>query len=168
MTLNLHEQYEILKDVKSTPANIMVAFALEEEDPQEKKQKLDSMIPHLEKLNGKTPPCISHLINKGGSAALGTYDKNNLTVVTFCNSYGTTIKKALVLGEALAKNSVNGPVETTKTHSEKIKHFRSIMDSPSTKNTPFNCSFMLSARKELRFSCKKCPARPSGGKCRKP
>ncbi len=161
--MNLHEQQNtILKDITPTPANIMIAIAIEEIEPREKKKNLDIMVPDLEKLQGKLPPCMEGLINNGGSKEIGTYDKNNLKLGTCCNSCGMDKKTAIDHGKALAKASANGPVETKKTEAEKIKHFKSALASPSAKNTPFNCAYIRAAKKELNFDCEKCAARPIG------
>jgi replicative DNA helicase len=160
-----HEkQYGILRNTTPTPANIMIAIAIEDIDPQEKKKNLDNMVPHLDKLQGKLPPCIRAMYRNGGSKAIGTYDKNNLTLATCCNSCGKDKKTAIAFGKTMANASVNGPVETKKTKAEKIKHFKSALASPSAKNTPFNCAYMLAAKKELNFDCKKCAAQPIGVK----
>jgi replicative DNA helicase len=150
------QQLAILEEVTPTSANIAIVFATTDQK-QEAHGDIEDMIPLFSECKGYIPPCINKLINKGGAESLGTYDKNNLTVKSFCNSMGLDSKQSLGFAKTMAKNAENGPVKTTKTEKERIQHFKSIGTTQV-----FNCTYLLKAKKELQFDCTDCAIRPKG------
>jgi len=155
------EQLAILEQVALTPANVLVLFATSEEK-SEVRGDISDMVPDLTHDDSYIPPCIRGLLDNGGSASLGTWDKNSLTLAGFCASKGLSHDKALELAREMAKNAENGPVETTKSYEAKVHHFRSIQETPSVTENPFNCTYTLRAMAELRFDCVKCQIKPKG------
>lgn len=156
-------QLEILNEITPTPVNLLVVYASKDHNLQHQRDKKD-MTPDLSQEDGYIPPCICKLVENGGSAELGTYDKNNLTLMGFCVSKGLSPEKGLELAQTMAKNAENGPVVTEKNYDEKINHFNGIAKSPSVTGTPFNCAFVLRAKKELKYDCAECKVRPKGVK----
>ena len=155
------QQLSLLEDVIPTPANLLILFALK--DQKTKNQgEIESMTPDLSQGDEYITPCIIRLIENGGSESLGTYDKNNLTLDKFCASKNLSSEISRELAETMARNSEDGPVETTKDYNAKIGHFKSIRNTPSVKEGAFNCTYMLKARKELKFDCAQCRVRPEG------
>ena len=156
-------QLEILSEITPTPANIVVKFAVGDGDFSQSAENED-IIPDLSRLEEDFTPCIKALIDNGGDPTIGTYDKNNLTLAGYCHSKGLPVEAKVQYAKEMAQNAENGPVETTKSFDDKIRHFRSILDTPSVKEQKFRCIYVLSARKNLKFNCSVCKARPEGVK----
>lgn len=53
-------------------------------------------------------------------------------------------------------------LETGKSEHERRRTWESLQDSPTLDQDPFNCLYMLGAKKTLGFDCAKCPVRPKG------
>lgn len=156
-------QLAILKEVTPTPANVMVLYAASELKAEDHGD-IEHMTPDFGPDDSYVPPCITKLVDNGGSASLGTWDKNNLTLAGFCTSRGMSSDKALELAKTIAKNADSGPVETTKTYNDKVRHFKSIQNTPAVMDNPFNCTYLLKAKAELLFDCGKCQVKPKGVK----
>ena len=154
-------QLAVLSEITPTPANIVAKLAAND-SPLDKPGKSGDVIPELSRLEGDLAPCIKALIDSGGDPAIGTYDKNNLTLAGYCHSKGLPIKAQVQYAKEMAKSSENGPVETTKSFHDKVRHFKSILDTPSVTNDAFKCLYMLRARKTLQFNCIFCRAKPGG------
>jgi len=152
-------QLAILENIIPTPANAFIMFATTEKQTEEQGD-IEEMIPEFTRSEGYISPCINELVNKGGAESLGTYDKNNLTLMVFCKSTGLDSRKSLSFAKTMAENATDGPVQTTKSKKAKISHFRSIKNSKHE----FNCTYLLKARKELKFDCSGCAIRPKGVK----
>lgn len=154
-------QQEILEHVEPSSANVLVLFATTEQKTDERGD-VEDMVPDLSQNDDYTPPCIAATIENGGCRSFGTYDKNNLFLTSFCQTKGLGSEKRRELAEKLANNAESGPVETTKTYNDKIRHFQSIQDTPAVKDKPFTCAYALRGRSELQFQCEQCRVRPPG------
>jgi replicative DNA helicase len=166
---DFHEQQlRILEKITPTPAGVLVAFAMEEADHAEKVRREKDMVPDLDKRGEKHVQCIIKLVTRGGSSAIGTMDKNILTLANYCSSANIDAKTAFALAKTMAEASETGPVDSKKTTKEKILHFKSIQKSPSVTDKPFSCAYMLRAKKELKFDCGACPARPKAIRAKSP
>lgn len=155
------QQLERLRSVKFTDSNIVLALAGSlpgqhgaASNPDEMKALLSNL-----PLNSH-PPCIEKLLEKGGAAALKTFDKNSLTLMTYANARQLSSQEINALGKRFIEHP-NSPVETTKDATAKWKHFNSIEKAQATQNG-FMCTYILAARKELQFKCMDCSARPVG------
>ncbi len=154
-------QLDILQSVQPTPVNVLIKFAATEDKP-EYPRDIQDMAPDLSKAKSEFTPCIKALVDKGGAATLGTWDKNSLTLAGYCASSGLKDDKQIEIARQFVKNSENGPVQTSKNLKDRLKHFKSIRNTPSVTDTAFNCAFILKARKELGFNCDRCRVRPKG------
>lgn len=154
-------QLALMEKITPTPANVLAVFSAGS-DMSDTVAGHDTLEPELEKLGTDLTPCITALVNNGGASELGTYDKNNLTLAGYCHSKGIAAKDQLGYAKEMAKNSEEGPVETTKTYKEKVLHFKSIQSTPSVTEESFKCQYALKARKSLKFNCNLCKARPEG------
>lgn len=125
---------------------------------QARKPPEDDMQPHLDRLQGQPPACIGALVEQGAQGALGTWDKNALTLLRYCAAAGLSLdgEPALALLQTLVANTPD-TFETTKDDAAKLKHWRSIKEPG-----PFRCGFMLSAKRALGFDCASCAAKPEG------
>ena len=155
------KQLALMGKVTPTSANILALLSSGSDTPNAE-AKTEILEPDLKKLDTDLAPCIKTLVNNGGASELGTYDKNNLTLAGYCHSKGIASKSQIQYAMQMAKNSEDGPVETTKTYKDKVRHFRSILDTPSVTEESFKCQYVLKARKSLSFSCDMCKAKPEG------
>ena len=160
-------QLAILEKITPTPANVLVAFATADQEPQRQEISQD-MIPKLKKDDAYTPPCISSLVENGGSPHLGRYDLCNLTLRGYTVAKGLSENESIELARKMAKNAENGLVPTGKTYAVKVRHFKSIKNAPSLEDAPFSCVYMLGGRKDLKFKCGECRVRPDGMHIRQP
>jgi len=153
-------QLEILKGITPTPANVVIAFATADQEPQRREISQD-MIPDLNKDDG-IPPCIRKLVERGGSPHIGRYDLCNLTLRGYTVAKGLGKKESIELAKKMAENAENGLVPTGKTYAAKVRHFNSTKNAPSLMDAPFSCVYMLGGRPFLDFDCGECPVRPPG------
>ena len=156
----LEAQAGILAGVVPTPVPVLSAYANAGGDRREPEAETD-MVPDLGKLGGDLAPCISALVERGAQAALGSWDKNALTLKRYAVTAGIEPDAALALLKTVSDNT--GPdFVTTKDWEGKARHWASIKEPG-----PFGCGFILGARQALGFRCKGCPARPIGVKAGK-
>lgn len=157
----LSEQLEIMRSIIPTNANVIMALArnLDESRPA---TDYESAIPDLKALpqDALLTPCMKAFLEKGGSAVLGSYDKQNLILLNYCNSVGFTPEQAEIYAFNLAENT-NPDITTGKSVEDKIKHWGSIQGASSAQYQ-FSCPRILSAKKDLAFNCGECPVRPEG------
>ena len=156
----LDGQAGILESVVPSPLPALVNYANAGGDRREPEAETD-MVPDLGKLDGRLPPCIQALVERGAAPALGGWDKNALTLARYVKTAGIGPEPALVLLKTVSDNT--GPdFPTGKDWAAKERHWNSIK-APG----PFGCGFILTARQTLGFQCKACPARPPGVKAGK-
>lgn len=153
----LDAQAAILAGVTPTAVPVLSAYANAGGDRKEPEPETD-MVPDLGKLGSDLAPCISALVEQGAQAALGSWDKNALTLKRYAVTAGLPEDTALTLLKTVSDNT--GPdFATGKDWNAKARHWNSIKEPG-----PFGCGFILAARKALGFQCKGCPARPIGVK----
>lgn len=153
----LDKQAGILAGVVPSPVATLAAYANAGGDRREPEPEAD-MVPDLGKLGGDLPPCLSALVAHGAQTALGSWDKNALTLARYVKAAGLSPDAGAALLETLADNT--GPdFPTGKDRDAQRRHWRSIRDPG-----PFGCGFILAARQALGFRCADCAARPAGVK----
>lgn len=152
----LEAQAGILAGVVPTAVPVLVAYANAGGDRAEPEPETD-MVPDLGKLGSDLAPCISALVERGAQAALGSWDKNALTLARYVKAAGIEPDAALALLKTVSDNT--GPdFQTGKDWDAKARHWASIKEPG-----PFGCGFILGARQALGgFRCKGCPAAPIG------
>lgn len=158
----LDSQASILAGVVPTAVPVLAAYANAGggADRREPEPEPD-MVPDLGKLGGDLPPCLSALVAHGAQTALGSWDKNALTLKRYAVTAGLSLEAGAALLETLADNT--GPdFPTGKDRDAQRRHWGSVRD-PS----PFGCGFILAARPALGFRCADCAARPAGVKAGK-
>ena len=157
----LDAQAAILAGVVPTPVSVLANYANAGGDRREPQPEID-MVPNLGKLGGQPPACIVSLIEHGAQTALGSWDKNALTLKRYTAkrytaAMGLSPEQALALLKNLSDNSPDFP--TGKDWAAKARHWNSIKE-PGT----FGCGYILAARQALGFRCAECVARPIGVK----
>ena len=153
----LEAQAGILAGVVPSPVATLAAYANAGGAGREPEPEQD-MVPDLGKLGGDLPPCIRALVEHGAQTALGSWDKNSLTLARYVKAAGLSPDVGAALLETLADNT--GPdFPTGKDRDAQRRHWRSIRDPG-----PFGCGFILAARQALGFRCADCAARPAGVK----
>ena len=156
----LDAQAAILAAVVPTPVAKLAAYANAGGGQRERAAESD-MEPDLAKLNGALAPCIQALCDNGAQPALGSWDKNALTLARYVKAAGIGPDMALTLLRTVSDNT-SPDFQTGKDWAAKERHWRSIHDPG-----PFRCGFVLSARQALGFKCRECPAVPPGVKAGK-
>ena len=150
-------QAGILAGVVPSPVATLAAYANAGGTQRERAAESD-LEPDLGKLGGDLPPCIRALVERGAQTALGSWDKNALTLARYVKAAGLSPDVGAALLETLADNT--GPdFPTGKDRDAQRRHWRSIRDPG-----PFGCGFILAARPALGFRCADCAARPAGVK----
>lgn len=153
----LDVQADILAGVVPSPVATLAVYANAGGDRREPEPE-PAMVPDLDKLGGDLPPCLSALVAHGAQTALGSWDKNALTLARYVKAAGLSLEAGAALLETLADNT--GPdFPTGKDRDAQRRHWRSIRDPG-----PFGCGFILAARQALGFRCADCAARPAGVK----
>ena len=156
----LDGQAGILAGVVPTAVPVLVAYANAGGDRREPEPEAD-MVPDLGKLGGELAPCITALVERGAQPALGSWDKNALTLARYVKAAGIEPDPARALLKTVSDNT--GPdFPTGKDWNAKVRHWNSIKEPGA-----FGCGFVLAARQTLGFQCKGCPARPAGVKAGK-
>ncbi|CAK0767192.1 replicative DNA helicase [Gammaproteobacteria bacterium] len=151
----LGAQAAILEVVTPTPLDRLEAFVGEPEQ-QPEHAPADDMAPDLGKLGNELAPCMVALMKQGAQPALGTWDKNALTLARYAVTAGIPADTAREMLRTLSQNT--GPdFDTTKDEAARLQHWGTI-HAPG----PFGCGFVLSARQALGFDCGQCAARPPG------
>ena len=152
----LEAQAAILAGVVPTAVPVLVAYVNAGGDRKEPEPEKD-MVPDLGKLGGgDLAPCISALVERGAQPALGSWDKNALTLARYAKAAGIEPDAALALLKTVSDNT--GPdFATGKDWDAKARHWASIKEPGA-----FGCGFILAARQALGFRCKGCPAAPIG------
>ena len=152
----LEAQAAILAGVVPTAVPVLANYANAGGERREPEPEKD-MVPDLGKLGGgDLAPCISALVERGAQPALGSWDKNALTLARYAKAAGIEPDAALALLKTVSDNT--GPdFATTKDWNAKARHWASIKEPG-----PFGCGFILAARQALGFRCKGCPAAPIG------
>ncbi len=152
----LDAQAAILAGVVPTAVPVLSAYANAGGDRREPEPETD-MVPDLGKLGGgDLAPCMAALVERGAQTALGSWDKNALTLARYTRAAGIEPDAALALLKTVSDNT--GPDFTTgKDWDAKARHWNSIKEPG-----PFGCGFVLAARQALGFRCKGCPAAPIG------
>jgi len=157
-------QVAILAAIEPTPARVMQAIVLEAYgDSTHERADPDTMIPDLAALGATAPACIAALVRQGGSDALGTFNKNSLTLARYCHTVG--LDEAA--GRQLAAKLIEDPapdIESGKDRADRERNWASTWKTPSVcdPDQPFSCLHILGAKKKLGFDCATCPARPEG------
>ncbi len=159
----LPDQLAILQGIRPNPASKIISLAQHFTNDVHKTDPA-ALIPDLRKLGGDLTPCMLKFRDMGGAASIGAFDKNSITLSTYCNSAGLSDQNADELAAWLVKHT-NPDIETTKDTTAKQKHWKSTRETPSTQE-PFSCALMLRAKKELQFDCSACLAAPEGIKHR--
>lgn len=158
----LDAQAGILAGVVPAPVATLAAYANAGKPGDREPEPEQDMVPALDKLGGDLPPCIRALVEHGAQTALGSWDKNALTLARYTITAGLSPEAGAALLETLADNT--GPdFPTGKDRNAQRRHWRSIRDPG-----PFSCGYVLAARQALGFRCADCPARPPGVRARKP
>lgn len=153
----LDGQAGILAGVVPSPVATLAAYANAGGDRREPEPEPD-MEPDLGKLGGDLSPCIRALAEHGAQTALGSWDKNALTLARYVKAAGLSPEAGAALLETLADNT--GPdFPTGKDRDAQRRHWGSIHEPG-----PFSCGFILAARPALGFRCADCAARPAGVK----
>ena len=153
----LDSQAGILAGVVPSPVATLAAYANAGGAGREPEPEPD-MVPDLGKLGGDLSPCLSALVAHGAQPALGSWDKNALTLKRYAVTAGLSPDMGAALLETLADNT--GPdFPTGKDRDAQRRHWRSIREPG-----PFGCGFILAARQALGFRCADCAARPAGVK----
>ena len=155
----LDAQAALLAGVAPTAVPVLASYANAGGERREPEPEQD-MTPDLGKLGGQLPPCIAALVERGAQSALGSWDKNALTLKRYAVTAGLGDKAGLSLLKTLSDNSPDFP--TGKDWAAKERHWHSIK-APGA----FGCGFMLAARQALGFRCADCAARPVGVKAGK-
>lgn len=153
----LEAQAAILSRVVPSPVGALERFAgANATQTQRPRAAETAMEPDLAALAGALSPCIAALLDHGAQSALGTWDKNALTLARYCAAAGIPEDGALAMVKTVSDNT--GPdFETTKDAAARLKHWASIHDPG-----PFGCGFILPAKRALGFDCNQCAARPAG------
>lgn len=153
----LDGQAGILAAVVPTAVPTLAAYANAGGDRREPEPEPD-MTPDLGKLNGDLPPCIRALVERGAQTALGSWDKNALTLARYVKAAGLSDEAGAALLLTLVDNT--GPdFPTGKNRDAMRRHWGSIKDPGA-----FGCGYILAARQALGFRCADCAARPAGVK----
>lgn len=155
----LDGQAAILAGVVPTPVATLAAYANagRAEPDREPAPEVD-MVPDLDKLGDALPPCIRALVERGAQTALGSWDKNSLTLARYVRAAGLSPEAGAELLETFAEHT--GPdFPTGKDREAMRRHWGSIREPG-----PFGCGFILAARQALGFRCADCAARPAGVK----
>ena len=63
------------------------------------------MVPDLGKLGSDLAPCISALVERGAQTALGSWDKNALTLARYAKAAGIEPDAALTLLKTVSDNT---------------------------------------------------------------
>ena len=155
----LDGQAAILAGVVPSAVPVLAAYANAGGEQREPQPETD-MVPDLAKLGSDLAPCISALVEQGAQIALGSWDKNSLTLRRYAVTAGLPEDAALTLLKTLSDNSPDFP--TKKDWAAKERHWNSIKEPGA-----FGCGYVLAARQALGFQCKRCPARPAGVKAGK-
>lgn len=151
----LEAQAGILAGVVPTAVPVLANYANAGGERREPEPEKD-MVPDLDKLGQNLAPCISALVERGAQPALGSWDKNALTLARYAKAAGIEPDTALALLKTVSDNT--GPdFATTKDWNAKARHWASIKEPGA-----FGCGFILAARQALGFRCKGCPAAPIG------
>lgn len=140
--------------VLATYAHAGVGADRREPEPEQ------DMVPDLATLGGALPPCIRALVEHGAQTALGSWDKNALTLARYVKAAGVEPEPARALLKTLSDNGLDFP--TKKDWAAKERHWDSIKEPGA-----FRCGYVLAARQALGFRCAACPACPPGVKARK-
>ena len=156
----LDAQAGILAGVVPTAVPVLAAYANAGGERREPEPEQD-MVPDLGKLGGDLAPCISALVEHGAQPALGSWDKNALTLKRYAITAELEPDAALALLKTLSDNT-GADFATGKDGDAKVRHWASIK-APGA----FSCGYILAARPALGFRCKGCPARPIGVKAGK-
>lgn len=153
----LEAQAAILSRVVPSPVGVLERFARTNATQTQRPRAAETaMEPDLATLDGALPPCVAALLDHGAQSALGTWDKNALTLARYCAAAGIPEDGALAMVKTVSDNT--GPdFETTKDAAARLKHWASIHDPG-----PFGCGFILPAKRALGFDCGQCAARPAG------
>jgi replicative DNA helicase len=152
----LDAQAGILAGVVPTAVPVLSAYANAGGDRREPEPETD-MVPDLAKLGSDLAPCIAALVERGAQTALGSWDKNALTLARYVKAAGIEPEPALSLLKTLSENAPDFP--TKKDWDAKARHWASVKEPG-----PFGCGYVLAARKALGFRCVDCAARPAGVK----
>lgn len=150
----LEAQAAILASVTVTPRATLERYAGQSQGAAH--APADEMAPDLGQLGATLAPCISALVGGGAQAALGAWDKNALTLARYCAAAGVPQDAAAALLRNLSDNTDLG-FETSKDPDARLRHWQTIHDPG-----PFECGFVLKARRALGFDCGQCAARPAG------
>ena len=153
----LDGQAAILAGVVPSPVATLTAYAAAGGAGREPEPE-PAMVPDLGKLGGDLPPCIRALVERGAQTALGSWDKNALTLKRYVVTAGLSPEAGAALLETLADNT-SAEFPTGKDRDAQRRHWGSIRDPG-----PFGCGFILQARRALGFRCADCAARPPGVK----
>lgn len=154
----LEDQERLLASIEPTPANVVISLA-QYFGGKLRDSVRGEILPNLEGIES-LPPCIAAFVQRGGSASLGRFDQNSLTLRTYCNNVGLGSSQSDELAHSLTHRT-NPEIETSKGVQDKVRHWESTLNSPSSRK-PFSCAFMLRGKKELGFDCSACPVRPTG------
>lgn len=157
----LDGQAAILAGVVPTAVPVLAAYANANGEQRERAAESD-MEPDLAKLGGDLPPCIAALVEHGAQPALGSWDKNALTLKRYAVTAELDEPSGLSLLKTLSDNSNSGDFATGKDWNAKERHWNSIKEPG-----PFGCGYVLAARQALGFRCSECAARPAGVKAGK-
>lgn len=155
----LDGQAGILAGIVPTAVPVLAAYANASGEQREPQPETD-MVPDLVKLDGGLAPCIAALVEQGAQTALGSWDKNALTLKRYAVMAELPEDAALTLLKTLSDNAPDFP--TKKDWDAKERHWNSIKEPGA-----FGCGYILAARPTLGFQCKRCPARPAGVKAGK-
>ncbi len=151
----LDAQAGILAGVVPTAVPMLAAYANAGGDRREPEPEAD-MVPDLGKLGSDLAPCLTALVERGAQTALGSWDKNALTLKRYAVTANLPEDAALTLLKTVSDNT-RPDFPTGKDWNAKARHWASIKDPG-----PFGCGFILAARQTLGFRCKGCPAAPIG------
>ena len=151
----LEAQAALLAGVAPTAVPVLAAYANAGGEHPEPQPDAD-MVPALAKLGGDLSPCLSALVAHGAQTALGSWDKNALTLKRYVVTAGLSDEAGAALLKTLADNT--GPdFPTGKDRDAQRRHWGSIRDPG-----PFGCGYILAARQTLGFRCANCAACPPG------
>lgn len=155
----LDGQAGILAGVVPSPVATLAAYAnAGKAEPEREPAPEADMVPDLDKLGGDLPPCIRALVEQGAQTALGSWDKNALTLARYVKAAGLSPEAGAELLDTLAEHT--GPdFPTGKDRDAQRRHWGSVHEPG-----PFGCGFILAARPALGFRCADCAARPAGVK----
>ena len=150
----LGAQEAILAGVTPTPRAGLERYA--GMVPVSNNAPMGDMDPDLGKLGGNLAPCMAALLDHGAHPALGTWDKNALTLARYAKAAGIEPDTARAQLQRLSDNTAQD-FDTTKAPAARLQHWESI-HNPG----PFGCGFILTTRRGLGFDCGQCAARPVG------